>query len=72
MNWEYGAYMKVIADRSEIKTALFSSRCGSRAVCPWAAVHTACFREYSEMEKTFQDLVLPMNNRGFRGFFFFK
>lgn len=59
--------MKVIAARKEIKPALFSRRCGLRAVLPWAAVHAACFGEYSEMDKTFQDLVLPVNSRGLGG-----
>lgn len=67
MNWEYVVYMKVIEDRKEIKIALFSGRCGLRAVLPWAVLHATCFGEYSEMENTFRHLVLPMNSRGFKG-----
>lgn len=58
--------MKVIADRKETNCTVFN-RCGLRAVFPLARLHVTSFEKYSDTVKAFQDLVLPINSRGFKG-----
>lgn len=59
--------MKVIADRKEINTALFSSSVGWRLCsrAQWYMLHV--LGSIQKWKSTFQDLASPTNSRNFRG-----